>query len=70
MGKFQRNNPPTFKGSNDPEGAHAWLRETEKIFRVMACIEVHKVQFGAHMMSEEADDLWDNTRQRLEATSI
>ena len=32
LGKFQRNNPQTFKGSNNPEGAHAWLRETEKIF--------------------------------------
>lgn len=34
----------------------------------MACTEVYKVLFSIHMMSEEADDLWDNVRQRLEDT--
>ena len=34
---FQRNNLPTFKGGYDPEGAKAWLREFEKIFRVIEC---------------------------------
>lgn len=26
------------------------------------------VQFGTHMLSEEVEDWWDNTRQILEAT--
>ncbi|XP_050908927.1 uncharacterized protein LOC127122669 [Lathyrus oleraceus] len=67
LGRFQRNNPPTFKGSHDPEGAHEWLKVIEKIFRVMACTEAQKVQFGTHMLSGEAEDWWDNTRQILEA---
>lgn len=66
MGKFQRNNPPTFKGRYDPEGAHAWLRDIEKVFRVMVYTKAQKVQFGAHMLTEEDDDLWGNTCQRLE----
>ena len=37
LDRFQRNNPPTFKGGYDPEGARAWLREIEKIFWVMEC---------------------------------
>eukprot|EP00256_Glycine_max_P033767 XP_006579243.1 uncharacterized protein LOC102667929 [Glycine max] len=37
LDRFQRNNPPTFKGSYDPEGAEAWLREIEKIFWVTEC---------------------------------
>lgn len=32
----------------------------------MACTEEHKVLFGTHMLSEEAEDWWDNTRQILE----
>ena len=32
----------------------------------MACADAQKVQFGTHMLSEEAEDWWDNTRQRLE----
>ncbi|XP_050892723.1 uncharacterized protein LOC127098223 [Lathyrus oleraceus] len=31
----------------------------------MACIEVQKVKFGTQMLSEEAEDWWDNARQRL-----
>ena len=37
LDRFQRNNPPTFNGGYDPEGAEAWLRESEKIFRVSEC---------------------------------
>lgn len=56
LGKFQQNNLLTFKGIYDTEGAQAWLREIKKIFRVMTCNEVQKVQFGTHMLSEEAED--------------
>lgn len=37
--KFQRNNPPMFKGIYDPEDAQVWLKEIEKILRVMVCTE-------------------------------
>ncbi|XP_050897693.1 serine/arginine-rich splicing factor RS2Z32-like [Lathyrus oleraceus] len=33
----------------------------------MACTETHRVLFGMHMLTEEADDWWGNTRQRLKA---
>ncbi|XP_058762057.1 uncharacterized protein LOC131635457 [Vicia villosa] len=47
----------------------AWLKEIERIFRVMDCIPAQKVHNGAHMLAVEADDWWLETRQRLEATS-
>jgi len=37
---FLRNHPPTFKGRYDPDGAQTWLKEVERIFRVMQCSEV------------------------------
>jgi len=55
---FLRNHPPTFKGRSDPDGAQNWLKEIERIFRVMECSEAKKVRFGTHMLAEEADDWW------------
>lgn len=56
LGKLQRNNRPTFKGMYDLDGKQTWLRDIEKICMVMACTEAQKVQFGTHMLAEEADD--------------
>jgi len=53
---FLRNHPRTFKGRYDPDGAQKWLKEVERIFRVMQCSEVQKVHFGTHLLAEEADD--------------
>ena len=55
---FLRNHPPTFKGRYDPDGAQTWLKEVERIFRVMQCSEVQKVRFGTHILAEEGDDWW------------
>nr|ABD28305.1 RNA-directed DNA polymerase (Reverse transcriptase) [Medicago truncatula] len=53
---FMKKNPPTFKGRYDPDGAQTWLKEIERIFRVMQCTEDQKVRFGTHQLAEEADD--------------
>ena len=68
LGTFQRENPPTFQGRYDPDGAQDWLKEIERTFRVMDCSEAQKVRYGTHMLAKEADDWWVGTRQRLEAT--
>ena len=31
LATFQRENPPTFKGKYNPDGALAWLKEMERI---------------------------------------
>ena len=43
---FQRENPPTFKGKYDPDGALKWLKEIERIFRVMDYTPAQKVLYG------------------------
>ena len=63
---FQRNNPPTFKGKHEPDEAMVWLKEVERIFRLMDCTDAQKIRFGTHMLASEADDWWVETRQRLE----
>lgn len=63
---FIRNHPPTFKGRYDPDGAQSWIKEIERVFRVMQCSEEQKVRFGTHMLAEEADDWWTSLLPELE----
>jgi len=63
---FLRNHPPTFKGRYDPDGAQTWLKEVERIFRVMQCTDIQMVRFGTHMLAEEADDWWVSAQPILE----
>lgn len=53
---FLRNHPPTFKGRYDPDGAQTWLKEVERIFKVMQYTDIQMVRFGLHMLAEKADD--------------
>ena len=69
LATFQRENPPAFEGKYDPDGAMDWLREMERIFRVMDCTDEQKVRYGTHMLKKEADDWWLATRQRLMAAN-
>src|SRR3954471_19598638 len=70
LGNFQRNNPLLFKGTHDSEGAQKWLKEIERIFRVIDCAENLKVRYNTHMLSEEADDWWLATRAELDADGV
>ncbi|XP_050896661.1 uncharacterized protein LOC127103447 [Lathyrus oleraceus] len=70
LGKFQRNNLPTFEGAHEADKAQEWLKAIEKIFRVMNCSDAQKVQFGTHMLEKEAEDWWRNTVQRFDEDGI
>jgi hypothetical protein len=63
---FLRNHSLTFKGRYDPDGAQTWLKEMERVFRVMQCTEDQKVRFGTHMLAKEADDWWVSLLPTLE----
>jgi len=52
---FERNNPPTFNGGYNLDGAQNSIREIEKIFRVMACSKGQKVAFGTYILVEEVE---------------
>ncbi|XP_050889144.1 uncharacterized protein LOC127094344 [Lathyrus oleraceus] len=70
LGKFEKNNMPTFEGAHEPDKAQEWLKDIENIFRVMNCSDVQKVQFGTHMLEKEAEDWWRNTVQRFDEDGI
>nr|KYP32200.1 Transposon Ty3-I Gag-Pol polyprotein [Cajanus cajan] len=47
---FQRNNPPSFRGGYNPDGAADWIFEVEKIFQAMGCPLIQKVTLAAFML--------------------
>ena len=55
-----------FKGTHDPEDAQKWLKEIERIFRVIDCAKDLKVRDGTYMLAEEVDDWWVATRTEME----
>ncbi|KAK2452132.1 hypothetical protein QL285_011125 [Trifolium repens] len=63
--RFLKNNPQSFKGGYNPEGAQKWLEGMEKIFGAMRCSEVQKVTLGTYMLQDDANYWWKNASQRL-----
>jgi len=45
LDRFMRNNPPTFKGRFNPEGALTWTEGLERIFRAMVTSDDQKVSW-------------------------
>ncbi|XP_058788349.1 uncharacterized protein LOC131662545 [Vicia villosa] len=70
LAEFERNSPPLFKGTHDPEGAQKWLKEIERIFIVIDCVNNLKVRYGTHVLSEEDDDWWISTKTKLDTDGI
>ncbi|XP_027922885.1 uncharacterized protein LOC114180793 [Vigna unguiculata] len=70
LAEFRRNKPPQFSGGYDPEKAELWIKEMEKIFRVMKCANNQKVNYVVFMLIGEAEYWWDGTRRLLEGGRI
>ncbi|MQM18884.1 hypothetical protein Taro_051882 [Colocasia esculenta] len=58
--RFRRMTPPFFKGERDLILAESWLRETEKIFRAIRCVEEERVTLATYMLQERADVWWSS----------
>jgi len=46
LDRFMGNNPPSFKGRYDPEGAYVWLQSIERIFRAMVTTDDQKMRLA------------------------
>ncbi|XP_028076744.1 uncharacterized protein LOC114278812 [Camellia sinensis] len=56
--QFQDQKPTTFIGSPNPLVAEAWVRDMEKIFRALPCIERQKVTFATFIFKDDAREWW------------
>ena len=62
---FCQNHPPKFSGNFDPDGAKLWLEDIEAIFEAIGCLEEHKVNYAAFMLSGEARNWWKFTKSAV-----
>jgi len=60
-----RDKPAKFTGKATPDEADAWLRECEKIFRVIECSEVQKLNFATFLLVTEAEYWWMSMQQQM-----
>ncbi|MQL83923.1 hypothetical protein Taro_016425 [Colocasia esculenta] len=71
MERFKRMAPPSFKRESQPLLAESWMREVEKIFRSIRCVEDNKVSLATYMLQERADVWWASVlRTRYEDGAI
>jgi len=55
LAEFWRNKPAQFSGGYDPEKAELWIKEMEKIFRVMNCADNQEMNYIVFMLIGEAE---------------
>ncbi|MQL87205.1 hypothetical protein Taro_019747 [Colocasia esculenta] len=61
---FRNLNPPRFSGTTDPDEAENWLKETERVFRVMQCADGGKLLLATFQFERDARAWWES----MEAT--
>lgn len=61
---FKNMHPPEFKGTTDPVEAQSWVKEIEKVFRVIKVAEDQKTAFAAYMLKGEASFWWESVEAR------
>ncbi|MQM04043.1 hypothetical protein Taro_036838 [Colocasia esculenta] len=71
MERFKRMAPPSFKGESQPLLAESWMREIEKIFPTIRCVDEDKVSLATYMLQERADVWWSSLlRTRFEDGAV
>jgi len=55
MEDFMRHKPSKFTGKSTPDEVDAWLKECEKICRVIDCIDVQKLTFVTFLLVADAE---------------
>ncbi|KAJ8621617.1 hypothetical protein MRB53_030146 [Persea americana] len=66
--EFKGYDPPSFSGTTDPIVAEAWLREIEKVFKVMKCVEADKVRLATYKIKGSAEHWWEFEEEALKKT--
>ncbi|KAK2397792.1 cleavage and polyadenylation specificity factor subunit [Trifolium repens] len=62
--RFLKNQPTTFAGGFEPEGAQKWIEDIERIFAAMGYTEEQKVVLGTYMLRDDADYWWKHASLR------
>ena len=66
--EFKKTNPPSFRGSFNPNKAGEWIKVMEKFFSILACIEYQKVAFATYMPEADVKFWWTGVKRLLEGS--
>ena len=61
-----KHKPSKFNGKATPDEADAWLRECEKIFRVLQCTEAQQLNFATFLLVGDAKYWWTGMQQQVQ----
>jgi hypothetical protein len=64
--KFRKLDPPSFKGSKDPLEADNWLKELDRLFKVMNVRDEQRVTLAVFMLKGDALEWWESTERTHE----
>ena len=65
MDDFMRHKPAKFNGKATPDDADAWIRECEKIFRVLGCSDEQKLAYATFLLVSDAEYWWAGMQQQM-----
>ena len=68
--RFLMFKPPNFDGEPDDRKAEAWLLAVEKIFRVLNCSDVQKVNQATYLLEGTAFHWWEIIERKWEGERI
>jgi len=64
ISEFMCHKPLKFNGKATPNESDAWIRENEKIFRVLGCTNAQKLEYATFFIIGEAE-YWCGGMQRM-----
>ena len=67
---FRSMDPPRFEGSTDPDVAEHWVKEIERIFRVMQCADQNKVLLATFQLEKDARAWWESVEATLNGQQL
>ncbi|XP_045825097.1 uncharacterized protein LOC123917438 isoform X1 [Trifolium pratense] len=68
--EFYKMKPPLYEGSFNCLEAHGWLKEMEKVFKVIRCTEEEKVMCASRMLNGAAKTWWKGALAYMTASHI
>jgi len=66
MEDFMRHKPSKFAGKSSPDEANAWLKECEKICRVIDCTDAQKLSFVSFLLVADVEYWWTGMQQLMQ----
>ena len=65
MEDFMRHKPSKFASKSSPDEADAWLKECEKICRVIDCTDAQKLSFISFLLIADVEYWWAGMQQLM-----